>query len=70
MYQVVAGTGPATVNLVGKGKRCHAWHLATTSATAGIVNIRDGSVSGPIIARVNLAGTASASQSKKLTRRI
>jgi hypothetical protein len=63
MYQVVAGTGPCL--LLGKGKRCHSWALATTTATAGIINIRDGSASGPIMARVNLAGNASASQAAK-----
>jgi hypothetical protein len=66
-YQLVAGTGPFNVDLTGagKGKRLDSWHMATTSATVGQIHLRDGSVSGPLVARINLAGNSSASQSKK-----
>lgn len=63
MYQVVAGTGPCLPPR--KGETLPLVGIATTTATAGIINIRDGSASGPIMARVNLAGNASASQAAK-----
>ena len=46
----------------GKPKRVVAWHFAETAAAVAQVLLRNGSVSGPIYARINLAASTSASQ--------
>lgn len=53
----------ADTDLTTKPKRVNNWHFAETAAGAAVVLLRDGSVSGPIYARINLAASTSASQS-------
>lgn len=54
-------TGNTDLTAAGKGKRLCAWHFANTGAAAEI-NLRSGSVSGPIKAKILLAAGTSASQ--------
>jgi hypothetical protein len=46
----------------GKGRRVASWHFAETAAAVAQVLLRNGSVSGDIVARINLAASTSASQ--------
>jgi hypothetical protein len=61
-YTVTADTD---LTGAGKGRRLMSWHFAETAAAPAQVLLRDGSVTGPIVARVNLAASSSASQSYK-----
>lgn len=62
-YNLVAGTGAFNVDLTapGKGKRLRNWHFSVTVAPA-VIRLRDGSLTGPIVAEIQLAFPASASQ--------
>ena len=57
MYQLVT----ASVDLTTKGRRLYAWHFSNTVAAA-VINLRNGSVSGDIVAQIQLAVATSASQ--------
>jgi hypothetical protein len=59
MYYTVT----ADTDLTTKPKRVMSWHFAETAAAVAQVLLRDGSVTGPIVARINLAASTSASQS-------
>lgn len=59
MYYVVTADTDLTA---GKGKRVASWHFAETAAAVAQVLLRDGSVSGPIVARINLAASESKSE--------
>jgi hypothetical protein len=61
-YQLVAGTGPVNVDLTTKGRRLASWQFSNITA-AMVLNLRNGSVGGDIVARINLPVTTSASQS-------
>lgn len=53
----------ADTDVTAKGKRLLSWHFAETSGVAAAqVLLRNGSVSGDIVARINLASSTSASQ--------
>jgi len=53
----------ADTDLTTKGKRISSWHFAETAAAVAQVLLRNGSISGDIYARINLAASPSASQS-------
>ncbi len=57
MYYTVT----ADTDLTGKGKRCYAWHISNTVA-AGLVNLRNGSVTGDIVVQIQVAIGDSKSQ--------
>lgn len=52
----------ADIDLTAKPKRLMNWHFAETAAAVAQVLLRNGSVSGDIVARINLAASTSASQ--------
>lgn len=52
-YTVIADT-----DLTTKGKRLYAWHFSC-SVAAGVINLRNGSVTGDIVAQIQLAIGAS-----------
>jgi hypothetical protein len=52
----------ADTDLTTKGRRVANWHFAETAAAVAQVLLRNGSVSGDIVARINLAASTSASQ--------
>jgi hypothetical protein len=52
----------ADTDLTAKPKRLKNWHFAETAAAVAQVLLRNGSVTGDIVARVNLAASTSASQ--------
>ena len=54
-------TGDTDLTAAGNPKRVASWHFA--SAAGATINLRDGSVSGDIIAQIILAASTSASQS-------
>ena len=54
-------TGDTDLTAPGIPKRVSSWHFA--SAAGATINLRDGSVSGDIIAQIQLAVGTSASQS-------
>lgn len=60
MPYYVLNTGTDT-DLTTKGKRLASWHLSSAGATAS-ANLRNGSVSGDIVAQIQLAANTSASQ--------
>jgi hypothetical protein len=61
-YALIAGTGPYNVDLTTKGKRVMSWSVAHTAGAAGVINFRNGGLSGEILARINLGISTSASQ--------
>jgi len=52
----------ADTDLTAKLKRVSNWHFAETAAAVAQVLLRNGSASGDIYARINLAASTSASQ--------
>jgi len=60
MYYTV--TADTDLTAAPKGKRLASWHFAETAASTAQVALRNGSVTGDIVARVNLAASTSASQ--------
>ena len=52
----------ADTDLTAKPKRVASWHFAETAAAVAQVLLRNGSSTGDIVARINLAASTSASQ--------
>ena len=55
----------ADTDLTAKPKRLASWHFSNTVAAA-VINLRNGSVSGDIVAQIQLAVNTSASQAYDL----
>lgn len=51
-------TVTANTDLTTKGKRLYSWSFSNTVA-AGVINLRDGGVAGPIVVQIQLAIGAS-----------
>lgn len=58
MYYLVT----ANTDLTTKAKRLASWHFAETAAAVASVNLRNGSLTGDIVAQIKLAASTSASQ--------
>jgi hypothetical protein len=52
----------ADTSLVTKPKYLRSWHFAETAAAPAQILLRDGGASGPVMARINLAASTSASE--------
>lgn len=52
----------ADTDLTTKGKRLMSWHFAETAGAAAKIALRNASVTGDIVAQVNLAANGSSSQ--------
>lgn len=61
MAYYVLNAGADTDLTVAKGKRLRSWHISNITAAA-VINFRNGSVSGDIVAQIQLAIGTSASQ--------
>src|SRR6266536_2033997 len=67
MYYVVAGTGAFNVDLTpasalgAKGKRLKSWHFSAVTAAA-LIHLRNGGLTGDIVAEIQIPAAASASQ--------
>ena len=55
-------TADTDLTAAGKPRYLRSWHFSNTVA-AGVINLRNGSVTGPIYAQIQLAIGTSASQS-------
>jgi hypothetical protein len=66
MYKLVAGTGAFNVDLSSKTtpmipKRLASWHFSAVTAAA-LIHLRNGSLTGDILAEIQIAAGASASE--------
>jgi hypothetical protein len=57
MYYVAT----ASTDLTAKGKRLRAYNVSETAGAAAIVNLRDGSVTGPIVIQLRFAAVVGGS---------